>query len=137
MTLEQWLVAQLRTIDGIGDRVYADVLKQSATLPAVVYQQISHDTMVMRRMDDDLLRNLVNVRMQLDGWAQRASERNDLSRNLKALALRMRQPQEAPYILRCWVAGEQYMRDPELGYFRARVDVRIVYHEVLDAAIAA
>lgn len=128
MTIEEALKAQLVGYAGlntlISGRVYALVLTETATLPAVTYQRISTSPFNHRGS----LPRLGRVRFQVDGWSTAYSQAVSLRAQIRG-ALTHWQNIAAPRVDITFLDDDRDLREPTTGRFRASLDFMLFTEE--------
>lgn len=129
MTLEEALRAQLVGYNPlnalINGRVYAMVLSETATLPAVTYQRISSVPVNYRGVT---IPKLGRVRFQVDGWSTQYSQAVALRAQIRG-ALTHWQKDAAPRIDITFLQDDRDLREPTNGRFRASIDFMLFAEE--------
>lgn len=127
MTLEEALRAQLvgyAPLNAlVNGRVYAMVLSETATLPAVTWQRIS--TVAFNHRGSA---KLGRVRFQVDGWAMQYSQAVSLRAAIRG-ALVHWQKESAPRVDVTFLDDDRDLREPATNRFRASMDFMLFAEE--------
>ena len=113
----------------VGTRLYPDLLPQNPTLPALTYTQVSG----IRETNLDGPMDLVERRIQIDGWTETALSRETLAEAVRLALNGFQGPlggsPETGRIYAAFLDNEQSFYEPDTKLFRVSLDFRIVAYE--------